>query len=74
MTRFCSVNYICQVSKLKLLLDMSEILNNMHIDRFLLLAFVKYILSQGSSHVFETVLLDTFCRYWKLLFFEEKCF
>ena len=41
------------------------ILDNIFIDRFLLVAFVKYIL-------FRTVLFDTFCRLWKLLFFEEN--
>ena len=51
---------------------MSEILNNIYIDRFLLVAFVKYILSQVYSHLFGTVLFDTFWRLLKLLFFEEK--
>ena len=51
---------------------MSEILNNIYIDRFLLVAFVKYILSQVYSHLFGTLLFDTFWRLWKLLFFEEK--
>ena len=51
---------------------MSEILNNIYIDRFLLVAFVKYVLSQVYSHLFGTLLFDTFWRLWKLLFFEEK--
>ena len=51
---------------------MSEILNNIYIDRFLLVAFVKYILSQVYSHLFGTLLFDPFWRLWKLLFFEEK--
>ena len=44
--QFWSVNYICQVYKLKLFfLDMSKILDNIYINRFLLVAFVKYTLS-----------------------------
>ena len=38
MTQFWSVNYICQVCNLKLL-----IWDNLYIDRFLLLAFVKCV-------------------------------
>ena len=50
-----------------LILDMSEILDNIYIDRFLLLvAFVKYILSQ--IIIFGTVLFATFWRLWKLVF------
>ena len=49
---------------------MSGIFNNIYIDKFLIAAFVKYILSQICSHV----LLDTFWRLWKLLFFEENIF
>ena len=45
---------------------MSEILDNIYIDRFLLVAFVKYILSQ--IIVFGTVLFDTFWRLRKLVF------
>ena len=43
-----------------LILDMSEILNNIYIDRFLLVAFVKY-------HWYAAIL-----GLWKLLFFGEK--
>ena len=46
-----------------LILDMFEILD-VYIDSFLLVAFVKYILSQVI--VFGTVLFDTFWRLWKL--------
>ena len=53
---------------------MSEILNNVYIDKFLLVAFAKYILAQVWSHVFGTILLDTFWNLWKLLFFKEKYF
>ena len=45
---------------------MSEILDNIYTDRFLHVAFVKYILSQ--TIVFGTVLFDTFWRLWKLVF------
>ena len=45
---------------------MSEILDNIYIDRFLLVTFVKYILSQ--IIVFGTVLFDTFWRLRKLVF------
>ena len=50
---------------------MSEILNNIYIDMFLFVAFVKYISSQICSHVFETVFLDTFLR---CVVFEENIF
>ena len=53
---------------------MSEILNNIYIDRFLFVAFVKYISSQICSHVFGTALSNTFWRLWKLLFFDENIF
>ena len=53
---------------------MYEILNNIYLARLLLVAFVKYILSQIYGHVFGTVLLDTFWKLWKLLFFEQKTF
>ena len=53
---------------------MSEILNNLYIDRLTLVAFVKYILSQIWSQIFGTILLDAFWRLWKLLLFEEKYF
>ena len=53
---------------------MSEILNNTYIDRFLFVAFIKYISSQICSHIFETLYLDTLWRLCKLLFFEEKYF
>ena len=46
---------------------MSEILNNIYIDRFLFAVFLKYISSQTCSHVFGNVLLDTFWRLWKLV-------
>ena len=45
---------------------MSEILDNIYIDRFLLVVFVKYTLSQ--IIVFGTVLFDTYWRLWKLAF------
>ena len=45
---------------------MSEILDNIYTDRFLHVAFVKYILSQ--IIVFGTVLFDTFWRLWNLFF------
>ena len=66
MAQFWSVNYICQVYKLKLILDMSKILDNIYIDRFLLVAFVKYTLLQ--IIVFGTVFFDTFWKLWKLVF------
>ena len=47
---FWSVNYICQVCKLKLVL---KVLDNVFTDRFLLVAFVKYILSQIYSHCIQ---------------------
>ena len=50
---------------------MSEILDNIYIDRFLLLAFVKYILSQIHSHCIWNC---TFWRSRKFLFFEESIF
>ena len=50
---------------------MSDILDNFSIDRLLLLAFVKYILSQIAI-AYGFVLFDTFWRSWKLLFFEEN--
>ena len=50
MLQFWSVNYICQVWKLYIFLDMSEILDNIYIsvflvnsDSVLILAFVKYV-------------------------------
>ena len=66
MTQYWSVSYISQVCKLKLILDVSEILDNIYIDRFLIVAFVKYILSQ--IIVFGTALFDTFWRLWKFFF------
>ena len=45
---------------------MSEILDNIYTDRFLRVAFVKYILSQ--IIVFGTALFDTVWRLWKLVF------
>ena len=45
---------------------MSKILDNIYIDRFLLVAFVKYTLSQ--IIVFGTVFFDTFWKLWKLVF------
>ena len=53
---------------------MSEILNNIYVDRFLLAAFIRYILSQIYSHVSGALLLGTCWRLWKLLFFEERIF
>ena len=50
---------------------MSEILNNIYIDMFLFVAFVKYISSQICINVFETVFLDTFLR---CVVFEENIF
>ena len=51
---------------------MSEILNN--IDRFLLfIAVVKYISSRVCSHVFATVLLNTFWRLWNWFFDVKFC-
>ena len=50
---------------------MSEILDNIYIDRFLLLAFVKYILSQIYSHYIRNC---SFWYLWKLLLFEENIF
>ena len=55
-------------------MDISGILNNIYSDRFLFVAFVKYISLQICSHVFGIVLLDTFWRSQKLLFFEEEYF
>ena len=52
---------------------MLEILNNIYIDKFLFVAFFKYISSQIWNHVFGTVLLDTFWRLWNIAF-EEKYF
>ena len=69
---FWSVNYICQVCKLKLVL---KVLDNIVIDRFLLLAFVKYILSQISSHCIQScTFFDTLYRLWKLSFSKENIF
>ena len=45
---------------------MSEILENIYIDRILLVAFVKYTLSQ--IIVFGTVFFGTYWRLWKLAF------
>ena len=44
---------------------MSEILENIYTDRFLPVAFAKYILSQIIG--FSTVLFDIFWRMWKLV-------
>ena len=66
--------YLSGLQVKTLILDMSEILNNLYIDRLTLVAFAKYILSQIWSHIFGTILLDTFWRLWKLLLFEEKYF
>ena len=69
---FWSVNYICQVCKLKLDL---KVLDNIFIDRFLLVAFVKYILSQIYSHCIQNcTFFDTLYRLWKLLFSKENIF
>ena len=52
---------------------MSETLDNIYIDRFLLLAFVKYILSQIYSHCTQRLyllILSGDCgNFW---FFEEN--
>ena len=48
---------------------MFEILDNIYIDRFLLLAFAKYILFQIYSHFIRNCTLYTFWRLWKLFFF-----
>ena len=69
---FWSVNYICQICKLKLVL---KVLDNIVIDRFLLLAFVKYILSQIYSHCIQScTFFDTLYRLWKLSFSKENIF
>ena len=66
MTQFWSVK--------TLILDMSQILNSIYIDRLLFVTFVKYISSQIRSPIFGTAILNTFRRLWKQLFFEEKRF
>ena len=47
---------------------MSEILDNIYIDRFLYLAFVKYILLQIYSHCIGN------CTFWYFLAIVETCF
>ena len=68
---FWSVNYICQVCKLKLVL---KVLDNVFIHRFLLVAFVKYTLSQIYSHCTQNCTFFDIYRLWKLLFSKENIF
>ena len=56
---FWSVNYIRQVCKLKLVL---KVLDNVFLDRFLLVAFVKYILWQICSHCIQNCTFLILCR------------
>ena len=44
-----------------LILDMFQVLGNIYVDRLLLVAFVKYILSQIYSHCFQN------CTFWYFL-------
>ena len=44
-----------------LILDMFQVLDNIYVDRLLLVAFVKYILSQIYSHCFQN------CIFWYFL-------
>ena len=46
-------------------------MDNIYVDRLLLVAFVKYILSQIYSHFFRTVLFETFWRRGNLYFLRE---
>ena len=46
---------------------MFEILNNIYIDRLLLLAFVKYILPQLYSYFIQN------CTFWYFLAIVEPC-
>ena len=58
MTQFWSVNYICLVYKLKILiLDISEILGNIY--------------ERPIAIVFETVFFSSFWRLWKLVFCQK---
>ena len=59
--------YISSLLIKTLISDMSEILDNIYIDRFLLLAFVKYILSQIYSHCMRN------CSFWYFLAILETC-
>ena len=66
--------YMSNLQVKTLILDMSEILNNIYIDRFLLVAFVNIFYGRSTAFVFRTVLFDTLWRLWKLSFFEENFF
>ena len=75
MTQFWSVNYICQVCKLKLLFRTCLKFWTMFIligSYFQLLLNIYY--RRSTAILFGTVLFDTFWWSWKLLFFEENIF
>ena len=75
MTQFWSVNYICHVFEMKLFLWTCPKFWTIRI----LIGFYMWLLlnifyQRSTAIVLGTVLLDTFSRLWKLLFFEEKIF
>ena len=57
-----------------LILGMSKILDNMYIDRSLLVAFVKYILSQIYSHCIRNCTFWYFLAIVETFVFEENIF
>ena len=65
MTQFWSVSHVCQVCKLKRILD------NIYMDRFLLVAFVKYILSQIYTHSFQNCTFRDFLETVETFIFWE---
>ena len=70
MTQFWSLNHICQVSKLKTLLDMSNILNNIYSDRCLLVALINIFDHRSAVMNWEL----PFGRLWKLLILKKNTF
>ena len=68
MTQCWSVGYVCQVCKLKLLFWA------IFIDRFLPVAFVKYILSQIYSHWIQSCTFPYFLEIVKPFVFWGKYF
>ena len=62
MTQFWSINNICQVCKLKFLFF--KIMDNIYIDRLLLVAFAKYFLQICGHCIRNCTFRDV--RFWTL--------
>ena len=73
------MNFVCKLYMSSLyikilILDIFEILDNIYVDRFLLSAFAKYILSQIYGHCILNCTFWYFLEIVKILFFEENIF